>query len=165
MGVSIACVITVLNLIQRYLEYRSGFEMDFKNRSKEQPENLANDDQLRFKKWQTEKQYLYVFGNLLSQGSEPPTIPRRHMSQVFCFWLGGLCPSKRLPYRLVAGVWTLAAFFFVQSYTSTLFTYVVTPVNHPLINSIYDVLESKDINLIIRETGFINTLLVASGKR
>ncbi|EFX82191.1 hypothetical protein DAPPUDRAFT_316806 [Daphnia pulex] len=142
LGLSIACVIAVLNLIQRYLEYRSGFEMNFKTSNKTQPENLANDNQLRFKKWQIGKQYLYVFGNLLSQG--------------------GLCPSKRLPYRLVAGVWTLAAFFFVQSYTSTLFTYVVKPINHPLINSIYDVLENKDINLIIRETGFINTLLMTN---
>jgi hypothetical protein len=40
-----------------------------------------------------------------------------------------------------------------------------TTINQPLINSIYDVLESKDINLIIRETGFINTLLTASEKR
>jgi hypothetical protein len=42
--------------------------MDLKNRRKEQPENLANDNQLLFKKWKIGKQYLYVFGNLLSQG-------------------------------------------------------------------------------------------------
>jgi hypothetical protein len=59
--------------------------MDFKNRRKEEPENLANDNQLRFKNWQIGKQYLYVFGNLLSQGSEPPTISIRQPSQVFHF--------------------------------------------------------------------------------
>ncbi|EFX82353.1 hypothetical protein DAPPUDRAFT_241433 [Daphnia pulex] len=145
LGVSIACVIAVLNLIQRYLEYRSGFEMNFKTSNKTQPENLANGNQLRFKKWQTEKQYLYVFGNLLSQG--------------------GLFPSKRLPYRLVAGVWTLAAFFFVQSYTSTLFTYVVTPINHPLINSIYDAnVYLKDvIRNDFKKTGTCNLQLAKEG--
>ena len=76
--------------------------------------------------------------------------------------IGGSCPSKRLPFRLVAGVWSLAAFIFVQAYTSTLFTYVVTPINHPLINSIHDIIGSSDINLLVRESGIINTLLLAS---
>jgi hypothetical protein len=57
LGVSIVCVIAVLNLIQRYLEYRSAFEMDFKTGNKPRAE-----------KWRTGNQYLYVFGNLLSQG-------------------------------------------------------------------------------------------------
>lgn len=74
---------------------------------------------------------------------------------------GGSCPSNRLSYRLVAGVWCLAAFIFVQAYTSTLFTYVVAPVHQPLINSIYDVLENADINLLVR-TGTIDLLLKVS---
>ncbi|XP_046449181.1 ionotropic receptor 93a-like [Daphnia pulex] len=127
-GVSIVVVIAVLNLLQRYLEYRSAFEMDFKTSNKPRAE-----------KWRTGNQYLYVFGNLLSQG--------------------GFCPSKWLPYRLVAGVWILAAFIFVQAYTSTLITYVVTPINQPLINSVYDIAGSSDINLLVRETGSLNTLL------
>ncbi|EFX82352.1 hypothetical protein DAPPUDRAFT_241436 [Daphnia pulex] len=119
LGISIVCVIAILNLLQRYLEsYRSAFEMDLKTGNKPRAE-----------KWQTEKQFLYVFGNLLSQG--------------------GFCPSKWLPYRLVAGVWTLAAFIFVQAYTSTLFTYVVTPINHPLINSVYDVAGSSDVKSFV----------------
>jgi ionotropic glutamate receptor len=73
--------------------------------------------------------------------------------------------SKRLPYRLVAGVWTLAAFIFVQAYTSTLITYVVTPINQALIDSVYDVIDNGDINLVIREAGFMNTLLSASKKK
>jgi hypothetical protein len=81
------------------------------------------------------------------------------------YWLGGSCRSKRLPYRLVAGVWTLAAFVFVQAYTSTLFTYVVTPINHPLIDSVYDVIDNGDINLLVRESGSMNTLLSASKKK
>ncbi|EFX78662.1 hypothetical protein DAPPUDRAFT_246066 [Daphnia pulex] len=115
---------------KRYLEYRSVFIMDLRPNNIPLPEKLTNDDQIRAKKWQTGKQYLYVFGNLLSQG--------------------GFCPLKWLPFRLVAGAWTLAAFFFVQSYTSTLFTYVVTPINPPLINSVDDIVDSGDINLLAK---------------
>nr|CAH0113369.1 unnamed protein product [Daphnia galeata] len=50
---------------------------------------------------------IYIFGMLLSQG--------------------GPCLSKRLQIRLVAGVWCLATFLFVQAYSSVLFTYVVAP--------------------------------------
>jgi hypothetical protein len=77
------------------------------------------------------------------------------------YQLGGACPSKRIPYRLVAGVWTLGAFFFVQAYTSTLFTYVVTPNNRPLIDSVYDVINNGDVNLLVRESGFMNILISA----
>ncbi|EFX82161.1 hypothetical protein DAPPUDRAFT_316759 [Daphnia pulex] len=132
LGVSIVCVIAVLNLMQRYLEYRSVIETPSRSNDNPPTEKIVN-------KGGTGKQYLYVFGNLLSQG--------------------GPCPSKRLPYRLVAGVWTLAAFIFVQAYTSTLFTYVVTPIHHPLINSVYDIINSNDINLLVKEEGFVNILL------
>ncbi len=91
------------------------------------------------------------------------SLPSQFIWGIF-FKLGGVCPSKWLPFRLVAGVWTLAAFFFVQSYTSTLFTYVVTPINPPLINSVDDIVDNGDINLLVRETGFLNTLLLASHK-
>jgi len=65
--------------------------------------------------------------------------------------LGGLCLSKRLPVRLVAGVWCLAAFIFVQAYSSILFTYIVTPVNLPLVNSVYDTFQHSDIRLLLRK--------------
>ncbi|EFX82115.1 hypothetical protein DAPPUDRAFT_241203 [Daphnia pulex] len=78
--------------------------------------------------------YIYVFGMLLSQG--------------------GPCESKRLSIRLVAGVWTLATFIFVQAYSSILFTYVVAPVNRPLINSIYDIFDNSEINLFVRASSF-----------
>jgi hypothetical protein len=67
--------------------------------------------------------------------------------------IGGPCTSNRLPFRLVAGVWTLAAFIFVQAYTSTLFTYVVAPVNHPLINSLYDIADNPEIHLLVKNEG------------
>jgi hypothetical protein len=71
-------------------------------------------------------------------------------------------PRKRLPFRLVAGVWCLAAFIFVQAYNSTLFTYVVVPVNYPLINSVYDMADRRDINLMVRKAGTPDLVISAS---
>ncbi len=78
---------------------------------------------------------------------------------------GGPCTSKRLPFRLVAGVWTLAAFIFVQAYTSTLFTYFVTPIKKSLINSIDDIAENSDINLFLKKDGTLDKLFAASSNR
>ncbi|XP_046642705.1 ionotropic receptor 21a-like [Daphnia pulicaria] len=131
LGISMICVIAILNLMQRYLEYRSTFEKS---------SNLMTNSGRQVKKTITGKQYLYVFANLLSQG--------------------GPCTSKRLPYRVVAGVWTLAAFVFVQAYTSTLFTYVVMPINHPLVNTINDIAEHPDINLMVKTAGTMDRLIL-----
>jgi ionotropic glutamate receptor len=65
-----------------------------------------------------------------------------------------------LSFRLVAGVWTLAAFIFVQAYNSTLFTYVMAPVNHPLIDSMHGVAESADINLLFRYGAALNAFVM-----
>ncbi len=67
--------------------------------------------------------------------------------------------SKRLSFRMVAGVWTLAAFFFVQTYTSTLITYIITPVKDPLISTVQDIVENPDINVFIKMAGVTDTLL------
>ncbi|EFX82128.1 hypothetical protein DAPPUDRAFT_241227 [Daphnia pulex] len=120
---AIFCVITILNLLQRYLEYRSQFEID------STPNNLRK---------------LAIVGDI----RRPLNRRRRIVAMV-----GGPCTSNRLPFRLVAGVWTLAAFIFVQAYTSTLFTYVVAPVNHPLIDSLYDIADNPEIHLLVKNEG------------
>ena len=66
---------------------------------------------------------------------------------------GGHCKQKRLSFRLVVGIWALAAFVFVQAYTATLFLYVMAPITSPLINSAYDVAENKDINMLVKKGG------------
>ncbi|EFX82216.1 hypothetical protein DAPPUDRAFT_316861 [Daphnia pulex] len=143
LGVSIVCVIEVLTLMLRYLDYQSTL-ITIGNKPREDSDISVNLQNVRRDVNVASKEYLYVFGNLLSQG--------------------GTCTSKRLPFRTVAGVWTLAAFIFVQAYTSTLFTYVVTPIHHPLINSVYDIADRTDINLLVREAGFINTLLLTANE-
>jgi hypothetical protein len=60
---------------------------------------------------------------------------------------------------MVAGVWTLAAFFFVQTYNSTLITYIITPVNDPLISTVQDIVENPNINVFIKMAGVADTLL------
>ncbi|EFX82393.1 hypothetical protein DAPPUDRAFT_101640 [Daphnia pulex] len=137
LGISIVCVIAVLNLMQLYLEYRSVIETPSKSNDNSPTEKINT-------KGETGKQYLYVFGNLLSQG--------------------GPCRSRKLSYRLVAGVWILAAFIFVQAYTSTLFTYVVTPISEPLIKSVFDIINNGDVNLLVRESGTMYPLIAASEK-
>jgi ionotropic glutamate receptor len=67
-----------------------------------------------------------------------------------------------LSFRLVAGDWILAAFILVQAYNSTLFTYLVTPIKNPLINSPYDIPERKDVHLLIRKGGSTDNFLSAS---
>ncbi|XP_046448145.1 glutamate receptor ionotropic, delta-1-like isoform X1 [Daphnia pulex] len=120
LGLSIICVIAVLNFIHKYRP------------------SQKEADTIELAETKTGQYYLYTFGTLLSQG--------------------GPCTSKRLSIRLVAAAWCLAAFIFVQAYNSTLFTYVVTPVHQPLINSIYDIFENSDINLLVR-TDTIDLLL------
>nr|CAH0101816.1 unnamed protein product [Daphnia galeata] len=46
------------------------------------------------------------------------------------------------------------------AYTSTLFTYVVAPVNPPLVNSIYDIAESSDNNLLVKLAGTPESLFL-----
>ncbi|XP_059352708.1 glutamate receptor ionotropic, kainate 2-like isoform X1 [Daphnia carinata] len=129
--VTAVCVIVVLSLIQRCLEYMERRPLPETKAATETCTNLPkNTSRLN---GGAGKQSLYVLGNLLSQG--------------------GPCASNRLPFRLVAGVWTLGAFIFVQAYTSILFTYVVAPVSLPLINSIYDIADSDDINLLMKKAG------------
>ncbi|EFX82186.1 hypothetical protein DAPPUDRAFT_241335 [Daphnia pulex] len=129
LGVSIICVVAVLNFIHRSIHYIH----KYLNRPCE-----TEADTIELGETKTGQYYLYTFGTLLSQG--------------------GPCTSKGLPIRLVAAAWCLATFIFVQAYNSTLFTYVVTPVHQPLINSIYDIFDNSDINLLVR-TDTIDLLL------
>jgi hypothetical protein len=68
LGISIFCVIAILNLIRRYLECRSTFRIGFRPNNEPQTGNLKTGGQHRAKKRQTGNEYLYVLGNLLSQG-------------------------------------------------------------------------------------------------
>jgi len=68
LGVSIVCVTAILILIQRYYEYRSTFDAYFTTNNKPHIRKLNNGEQLRVKNGGAGNHYLYVFGNLLSQG-------------------------------------------------------------------------------------------------
>ena len=80
-------------------------------------------------------------------------------TKIFEWWtprvhlLGDPCKHKSLSFRIVAGTWVLAAFVFVQAYQSILFSYIISPITLPLINSVGDLAESKDINFLVRRGG------------
>nr|CAH0103843.1 unnamed protein product [Daphnia galeata] len=123
LGISIVCVTSVLILLQKFNEKQFG------------------DGRLSHKK-RYARQYLYVLGNLLSQG--------------------GPCTSNRFSFRLVAGAWSVAAFILIQAYNSTLFPYVMTPINNPLINSPDEIPERNDVHLLIKRGGSTDIVLSAS---
>ncbi|EFX82428.1 hypothetical protein DAPPUDRAFT_241241 [Daphnia pulex] len=139
--VSMVCVMVVLYLMQRYKTHHH--PANWHNRPQSDTGQSRNSNLIVAKpvKPQRENEYLFVFGNLLSQGIQ--------------------LNSKRLTLRLVAGVWILAAFVFVQAYTSLLFTYVLTPVNNPLMNSVYDISENSHINVFTTMAGMSDTVLSA----
>jgi hypothetical protein len=65
--------------------------------------------------------------------------------------VGGVCYSKKLTIRLVAGAWCLAAFVLVNSYSSTLISFVSASNNQPFIKSIYDIPEKPGAHLVIEK--------------
>lgn len=115
-------------------------------------------DNLIVAKERMENEYLYVLGNLLSQGLKFEATNYVH-SHFTSNLIGIPFKSKRLSFRMVAGVWTLAAFFFVQTYNSTLITYIITPVNVPLMSTVQDIVENPDIYVFIKKAGVSDTLL------
>nr|CAH0100778.1 unnamed protein product [Daphnia galeata] len=140
LGVSIVCVTATLILILRFSFHLSTIwrsnTIEVETGNEENVRTPERDGRLSVMENKCRKQYLYVIGNLLSQGDS--------------------CASELLSFRFVAGVWCLAAFIFVQAYTSTLITYVVMPINPPLINSINDVFENRDIQLLIYKIAPLN---------
>ena len=51
--------------------------------------------------------------------------------------------------RFLIGAWCLAAAILVNSYSSVLITYVLAPNNPPLINSVYDLVQTDYIKLVV----------------
>lgn len=73
---------------------------------------------------------------------------------------GGPYTVNRLQIRLIAGVWSLAAFVFVQAYTSTLITYVLAPNNFPLVSSFSELADRPDVSLLVKKLGTVDDLLL-----
>lgn len=168
--ISIACVIFVLYLLQRY----------FQDRNQSKPSSSPTRPTIKTLQAKTQgdgnhlartatlgKHFIYVLSNLLLQGNEKMICPtlnssREKLMTLITVEIAGPCPSNRLPFRIVAGAWSVAAFIFVQAYTSTLSTYVLTPINNPLVNSPYEIPERKDVQLLVRKGGVTDYYLSAS---
>jgi Ligand-gated ion channel len=63
--------------------------------------------------------------------------------------VGGVCYPKKSTIRLVAGAWCLVAFVLVNSYSSTLISFVSASNTKPFIKSINDIPEKPGAHLVI----------------
>ena len=79
-------------------------------------------------------------------------------------FVGGSYTVNRLPIRLIACAWSLAAFVFVQAYNSTLITYVLAPNNSPLVKSFHELAERSDLVLWMRRAGTLENMLYSVSK-
>lgn len=75
---------------------------------------------------------------------------------------GGPCTWKSQAVVLLAGTWCLAAFVLVNSYSSTLITYVIAHENRPLISSIHDIGNSPHINVIVKKGHILDDYFTVS---
>ena len=64
--------------------------------------------------------------------------------------------------RLVAAGWCLAAIVFVNSYSSSLVSYLMAPRYIPLMNTIQDLADSNVIHPFIRKDSFQSTTVMVS---
>ena len=103
--------------------------------------------------------YLYVIGILLYQGIFLPHVIRKSRNRIkllkrkFYSKIGGHF-RPRIPSAMwLATAWCLCGFILSQAYTSTLFTFIISPVRQPLVNSIYDAVANPQIRLLMQKGG------------
>lgn len=72
---------------------------------------------------------------------------------------GGVFRSRHLPGLVVAGAWSLATFVLVQAYSSTLISFVTTPISTPLVKSPEDLVRQTHVHLIVRINYATETIL------
>ena len=79
---------------------------------------------------------------------------------------GGFCLPKRLPIRIIASVWCAATFVLVNSYYSTLISYVSASYRQPLIEDVNDIPTHPDVKIVInRGLAIDNVLSVCLSER
>lgn len=62
---------------------------------------------------------------------------------------GNVIAINRLSFRFLIGTWVLVATVLVNSYSSTVISYMTVPKMKPSINSYEDLVASKDVELIL----------------
>lgn len=75
---------------------------------------------------------------------------------------GGWCQARVLSIRLIAAVWCLGCFVLIQSYSSTLFSHVLSPSIHPVINSINDFPNVPDLLVTVDRGRSIETAILVN---
>ena len=59
----------------------------------------------------------------------------------------------------MAGTWCVFAFFLVSFYTTTLISFVTSPNEQPLVNSVYDIPKKAGVNIVFDKRQYIDILL------
>lgn len=73
------------------------------------------------------------------------------------------CNIKTLSTRLLVAAWCLVAIVIVNSYTTTLASYLMAPRYKPLVNSIEDIADSsRPMLMVLKEGSYESFLLVFS---
>ena len=65
--------------------------------------------------------------------------------------VGYFLPNTQHSFRILNGIWLLAAVVLVNSYSSTIVSFLTLPKMKPAINTLVDVAASKEIGLLLRE--------------
>ena len=71
------------------------------------------------------------------------------MAKISTYFSGAYFSSKNRVTRVIAGTWCIGAFFLVSFYTSTLISYVTSPNQQLLVDSVYDLQNRSDVNVVI----------------
>ena len=74
--------------------------------------------------------------------------------------IGGSLPSAKLPLRIVAGVWCLAAIILSNSFKGHLVSFLTVPKFEPVLNTYEDVAASTSKNMIVWKATYLHDLLV-----
>jgi hypothetical protein len=75
--------------------------------------------------------------------------------------IGGYLNVARPSFRILAGVWLLVAMVLVNSYSSTIVSYLTVPKMRSPINTFEDLAASQDVGLIIKSDNVIGQQIMA----
>lgn len=65
------------------------------------------------------------------------------------FVIGVTISDQRLPIRVMLVFWIVSISFMILSYSSTLISFVSSPLREPVIDSVYDIAENPGLKLVV----------------
>lgn len=75
-------------------------------------------------------------------------------------FIGDYTPYSQLSFRILAGGLLLASLVLVNSYSSIVMSSLTVPIRNPAVNSLQDLVDNKDVSLIIQKDVIIGTIIL-----